>query len=293
MTDVSVELGKYMLRGWVLTNTSCSRPNCNIPLMRSPNGITPVTHLCASCDAASNDISATGNPSEPPVLSSPSLSSASHMSRSSTPATQLSDTAGSPDFIPTETEESARRRHQSDTASQEIGKRLLKGWAMLADECPNTRCYGVPLVRPPKAGGGKDTRMECVICGTVYEAGVDNATSRDGGRGFTHEKSSERIEDSLPSGIAKSAPSKVLSASPFSGSENPPATSLAPSTFACTVASLEMALNALSERLQTLSKQPLLDPASISVTADAICKVTQALVQTQRCHQMPTLDPVP
>ena len=24
---------------------------------------------------------------------------------------------------------------------------------MLADECPNERCYGVPLVRPPLVGG--------------------------------------------------------------------------------------------------------------------------------------------
>lgn len=30
---------------------------------------------------------------------------------------------------------------------------------MLAEECANVRCYGVPLVRPPKAGGGKDVRM--------------------------------------------------------------------------------------------------------------------------------------
>lgn len=51
-----------------------------------------------------------------------------------------------------------RRRQQSDRASTEIGNRLLKGWAMLADECPNVECYGVPLVRPPKTVGGKDPR---------------------------------------------------------------------------------------------------------------------------------------
>jgi len=57
---------------------------------------------------------------------------------------------------------------------------------MLADECLNPECYGVPLVRPPKPGGGKDPRkvgsrsplrmerqfititQECVICGSVY-----------------------------------------------------------------------------------------------------------------------------
>jgi uncharacterized Zn finger protein (UPF0148 family) len=51
-----------------------------------------------------------------------------------------------------------RRRQQSDAASIEIGKRLLKGWAMLADECPNGGCYGIPLVRPPKVGNEKDPR---------------------------------------------------------------------------------------------------------------------------------------
>jgi uncharacterized Zn finger protein (UPF0148 family) len=85
-----------------------------------------------------------------------------------------------------------RRRQQSDQASSEIGKRLLKGWAMLAEECPGLRCYGVPLVRPPKPGGGKDPRKVsqtiavfqgavgltfgmkvCVICGTTYVTELD------------------------------------------------------------------------------------------------------------------------
>lgn len=57
-----------------------------------------------------------------------------------------------------DTEDIRRRREQSDRASQEIGNRLLQGWAMLADECPGPTCYGVPLVRPPKAGGQKDSR---------------------------------------------------------------------------------------------------------------------------------------
>lgn len=92
------------------------------------------------------------------------------MSRASTPPTEISSGLSSPTFaLPVETAESVRRRQQSDAASAEIGKRLLKvhnviffscaflknlkGWAMLADECPNSRCFGVPLVRPPLAGG--------------------------------------------------------------------------------------------------------------------------------------------
>lgn len=67
--------------------------------------------------------------------------------------------SGSPIFAPPpETAETRRRREQSDTASSEIGKKLLKGWALLGDECPNEACYGVPLVRPPKSGNDKDPR---------------------------------------------------------------------------------------------------------------------------------------
>ena len=93
--------------------------------------------------------------------SSPRPSSSSYATRSSTPPTEVSSTLSSPTFPPADTEELLRRRQQSDAASAEIGRRLLKGWAMLADECPNVRCYGVPLVRPPKAGGGQDPRKVC------------------------------------------------------------------------------------------------------------------------------------
>lgn len=118
------------------------------------------------------------------VLSSSTASSMSHGSRSSTPPTEISSNLSSPTFAPpVETEETRRRRQQSDQASIEIGKRLLKGWAMLAEECLNPRCYSIPLVRPPKTGGDKGPRkvwastdpvtqyscfQECVICGTVY-----------------------------------------------------------------------------------------------------------------------------
>lgn len=94
--------------------------------------------------------------------SSSTVSSTSHGSRPSTPPTDLSSTLSSPTFAPpAETEDMVRRRQQSDLASTEIGKRLLKGWAMLGEECPSARCYGVPLVRPPKTGIDKDPRKVC------------------------------------------------------------------------------------------------------------------------------------
>jgi len=80
-------------------------------------------------------------------------------SRPSTPPTEISSTLSSPTFAPpVETEDTIRRRQQSDQASSEIGKRLLKGWAMLGEECPNIRCYGIPLVRPPRTAEQKDPR---------------------------------------------------------------------------------------------------------------------------------------
>lgn len=80
-------------------------------------------------------------------------------SGTSTPPTDVSSVLSSPTFAPAyDTEEALRRREQSDMASAEIGRRMLKGWAMLADECPNDRCIGIPLVRPPRTAAGNDPR---------------------------------------------------------------------------------------------------------------------------------------
>ncbi|KAI0321884.1 hypothetical protein OF83DRAFT_133147 [Amylostereum chailletii] len=168
IVDVSSKLGEYMLKGWVLTDKQCPTKGCRVPLMRSPNGISPQTWFCANCEgngsAEAAPLSSVSN-----LPSSPSMTSSTHYSRPSTPPTEVSSTLSSPTFAPPmETEELLQRRHQSDIASSEMARLLLKGWAMLAEECINPTCYGIPLVRPPKAGGEKDPRKECVVCGTVY-----------------------------------------------------------------------------------------------------------------------------
>lgn len=125
--------------------------------MRSPAAFSTQSWYCASCDATKN----TPNDTTDASSSTSSVSaneSLDHISRPSTPPTEVSSTFSSPIFAPVDTEEILRRRQQSDQASVEIGKRMLKGWAMLADECPNSECFGIPLVRPPKPGGGKDPR---------------------------------------------------------------------------------------------------------------------------------------
>lgn len=154
--------------------------------MRSPTS--PVSSFCANCDATPTTAASSSRPNlvertntegsqvyEQSSLSS-SASSSRH-SRSSTPLTEVSSTLSSPTFAPPiDTEEILRRRQQSDTASAEIGRRMLKGWAMLADECPNNACYGIPLVRPPKAGGEKDPRkvgtLPKLMCSTIITTGL-------------------------------------------------------------------------------------------------------------------------
>ncbi|KAH9963219.1 hypothetical protein BC827DRAFT_1129130 [Russula dissimulans] len=157
--DISDNFGKLLLGGWTLSDRTCPTEGCRgIPLLRSPEGQIPATWFCPNCggdEVRNPDI----GQSEHQHPSSPSLASSTHYSRSSTPPTEESHDPSSPTFaLPVETEESIRRRQQSDFASAEIGYRLLKGWAMLADECPKSTCYGIPLVRPPKTGRDKDPR---------------------------------------------------------------------------------------------------------------------------------------
>ncbi|KAG8748497.1 hypothetical protein FRC10_003630 [Ceratobasidium sp. 414] len=104
------------------------------------------------------------------MSSSSSTAGGQAHSRTSTPATDIS-LPHTPDFVlPPPSAETLRRRAQSDRASSEIGARMLKGWAMLSDECINEDCWAIPLVRPPRArpGAQPDPRKECVVCGTVY-----------------------------------------------------------------------------------------------------------------------------
>ncbi|PPQ69555.1 hypothetical protein CVT26_001557 [Gymnopilus dilepis] len=285
ISDISQALGDYMLKGWVLTDQSCPTPGCSVPLVRSPKGTTPVTTLCVKCRGGSS--AATVNPVAP--LSDASTDS--RHSRSSTPPTEFSDIPGSPTFIPLEeSEESRRRRAQSDQASSEIGKKLLQGWAMLGEECPNVSCYGVPLVRPPKAGGEKDPRMECVICGNIYISEVDWAgrTTLVPYQSGSKQRKKDQGQNAL-SGVTP-APGSMTTVAEPQRSVHPTAPcspsslpSLESSNVALNEASqaLQSSLRALTSRLATLASSSIVDAQSIGTTADAIAKVTTAMVQVQ------------
>ncbi|KAI6034215.1 hypothetical protein BKA83DRAFT_4186634 [Pisolithus microcarpus] len=289
MTDVPSKLGELMVQGWVLTDNPCPAPDCGgVPLLRSPKGQELVVQHCVSCDRSPSDANQ--------IQSQPSstVSSASHASRPSTPPTEVSSNLSSPTFAPpVETEEMRRRRQQSDNASTEIGKRLLKGWAMLGEECPNSRCYGIPLVRPPTKNGVKDTRKECVACGTVH-GNVLMPTSSIAEPTSTHPTSASRLSVIGPTPLQLPTldplPQMKLTVGNPSRLPDTRNSCLIPNrgiTTADTAAqALQLALGVLSERLTVSCAAPsLVDPPSIAETSDAINKVAQALGQVNRLRQ--------
>ncbi|KAF8271747.1 hypothetical protein EI94DRAFT_518708 [Lactarius quietus] len=316
--NISDDLGKLLLDGWTLSDRTCPAKGCRaVPLMRSPEG-RDLFWFCPSCET--NFLNPGPGHSESQQPSSPSLASSTHYSRSSTPPTEDVDVPGSPTFaIPAETEDSIRRRQQSDIASAEIGKRLLRGWAMLADECPRSTCYGIPLVRPPKTGQEKDPRKECVVCGTVYAAQglgslvpVTSSESRQeekpssGGplvRSNVTHKGKEKAYENLDSVVPHSASHSIGKSSvapavlALSKESKPPLPSAINHAFsepistsedvlASSCKALGDTLGVLSQRLLLLSGQPIPDPVTISQTADAIAKTGQALgvISSLRCR---------
>ncbi|KDR83828.1 hypothetical protein GALMADRAFT_236240 [Galerina marginata CBS 339.88] len=314
VADISQSLGDYMLKGWVLTDQSCPTPGCAVPLLRSPKGRTPITSFCVKC---SDENALRVQPRNHALASSSYTSTESQISRASTPPTEFSEIPESPVFLPLEeSDETRRRRAQSDQASSEIGRRLLKGWAMLGDECPNEMCYGVPLVRPPKSGGEKDPRKECVICGNTYVSEVDWAGKET--LVFQEVKSNAppdvRTQGSIsyippPSAQDSETTYQPLS-SPFGRkaaeeeqvppqhSSHPLVKSVAlntnpisPSTSSRMVVeetseALQASLRALTRRLTSMTSHSMTDLGSLGATADAITKVAQALVQVRQLQKM-------
>jgi len=73
--------------------------------------------------------------------------------------------------VPKPTEEEVKeretKREQSERASRLIGQKMLQGWAMLQDPCPNPSCHGVPLLR------SREKKEYCVICENYFQREQD------------------------------------------------------------------------------------------------------------------------
>lgn len=294
-----------MLQGWVLTDNPCPASGCRgVPLLRSPKGQEPMVQHCVSCDR-----SPTVDVSQTQSQASSIVSSESYASRPSTPPTEIFSNLSSPTFAPPAvTEETRRRRQQSDNASTEIGKRLLKGWTMLGEECPNSRCYGIPLVRPPTKNGVKDTRKECVACGTVYmnesdaealqrltpiSSSAEHASAHlTGGPGLSIIASTVAPISPEPLQLPTLDPTPQIQLAIGNPNRLPDARNsrLVPRHDVATpdtaAQALQLALGVLSEKLTLACTAPsLVDLSSVAATSDAINKVAQALGQVNRLRQ--------
>ncbi|KAF8975530.1 hypothetical protein BDQ17DRAFT_1441479 [Cyathus striatus] len=170
---------------------------------------------------------------------------------------------------------------------------------MLADECPNLDCYGVPLVRRPKAGGEKDPRKECVICESIYLTEVDWAgreqlipESLQIPRAIPENTTSAVRSHTISEPSATVLPKTALAIESLAVEQTETkvtATSASTKLVASPLGALDESVNALracvhalSTKLNVLSSLGALDTTAIANTADAISKVTQALTHVRQ-----------
>ncbi|KAI8357557.1 hypothetical protein B0O80DRAFT_445211 [Mortierella sp. GBAus27b] len=66
-----------------------------------------------------------------------------------------------------EVKERESRREQSERASRLIGQKMLQGWTMLQDLCPNPSCHEVLLLR------NREKKEYCVICENYFQREQD------------------------------------------------------------------------------------------------------------------------
>jgi len=191
---------------------------------------------------------------------------------------------------------------------------------MLADECPNAECYGVPLVRPPKPGGGKDPRKECFICGSVYVdeenlGDLDHSIiqPRASATGVDKDKDVQSLDISNPIKLKNNFTSRAAAIHltnatstnlpPTRGDSRPqgspsadsftqgPDTRDLPGTSAMLALesaerALQAGLQALTDRLNlSVASGATLDPRFVGDLAEAIQKVTTALISVRMARQ--------
>lgn len=140
---------QMMLQGWRLLAISC--PICNSPLLSKGE----VIH-CAGCDMP---VKIDNSMEE----MSSGKSSVKEEIISEDKELELDEEEDDDIDIPSSFEELKKeydaKRKQKDASSAKLGDKLLRGWIMLAQVCPNESCYGIPLMKNPE-----NSIISCVGC---------------------------------------------------------------------------------------------------------------------------------
>ncbi|KAI7855716.1 hypothetical protein BDC45DRAFT_481069 [Circinella umbellata] len=161
-------LSTFMLQGWVMTDQACTVPGCPVPIMRSKDGS---IRFCVKHDTLPTT-SASGSAAKKPsnTTTTATVTTSSRPVIPQQTATTNTSSTPSPTLVekqstPAENDEYAereRRREQSSKASQLIGQKLLQRWTLLNETCPNSNCYGIPLMRD------SSKQIVCVVCDRTY-----------------------------------------------------------------------------------------------------------------------------
>ncbi|KAI9021958.1 hypothetical protein DFJ74DRAFT_643555 [Hyaloraphidium curvatum] len=191
------ELGRYLLGGWVMTDTECGRPRgggarCEVPLMRSKDGAFAFCALCAPVPPGASAwdsgetlaAAAAGRGAPAPArierteedaleaeigavqqrLRSEARGEAEVPVERAPESRDAEEGGADEDMNEPASYDTTRAREQSDRAARLIGQRMLSGWALLGDTCTNPDCIGIPLIR------NRQREKLCVICETLYPA---------------------------------------------------------------------------------------------------------------------------
>ncbi|KAJ1929243.1 hypothetical protein IWQ60_001353 [Tieghemiomyces parasiticus] len=145
LDQITTALSKYMLQGWVLTDQECTN-GCGVPLVRKKDFSKTV---CVRCSDP-NDESAPAESEKVGTAPGPDPPAEQALDVSPTPTAETAQ--------PSEADRLLRRREQSERTVKAISQRMLEGYALLNDSCPNPDCYASPLVRK------RDGPRECVTC---------------------------------------------------------------------------------------------------------------------------------
>ncbi|TPX78268.1 hypothetical protein CcCBS67573_g00446 [Chytriomyces confervae] len=139
--DVGVErMGGYMLSGWVLTDSQCRTPNCNLPTFRTKDATR--INVCCLCHDDRDPIPPVSGAGTDDVLVAQEAEPAQ--------ASELEEDDDDFDMRPPPVSD-----RDSSSASHLLGQRLLAGWTMLASNCQ--KCHITPLMEK----GGVTVCVKC------------------------------------------------------------------------------------------------------------------------------------
>ncbi|KAJ2077770.1 hypothetical protein H4R24_004931 [Coemansia sp. RSA 988] len=252
-------MSKLMLKRWSMLAESCHEDGCNAPLMRDPE---TRQNKCVWHDAKELFPDET-NDEDVHVEDKKYSSSLEHSEREDEKldsyfaveeqGTRIAETTAR------ENEQSKQRRQrqeQGDLASQQIGKRLLQGWAMIDRVCPNSTCFNVPLVQD------RDKVQECVICGQrymdedAYAAKYGNNASKPMA-GISNASNEEPKPKDAPAATIPSTAEVTVPTMPFPPTDSLPSAAQTGlyETSAPATPGVKQAIGALDAKIEDLARQ--------------------------------------